>query len=222
MVSRIISVCIGVPLLLGVVYSQTSDDGLHLTFEMEHGSPVTLVSADLGQSRVFSRGGARVFEIQALLTFRNSEARHIRGISLVVAAGNHTPGSRGVVRSAVFDIPEGVAFPVPIELRLCRSVQEPDSAPVRVRLDGVLFDDLGFYGRDESGSRQWLTARESEAHAARLHLKTLLERYGIEALRSEVLSTVRHERLAATEGLRLADIYRTHGMRALIGELRRF
>jgi hypothetical protein len=81
---------------------------------------------------------------------------------------------------------------------------------------------LGFYGRDESRSRQWLTARELDAYSARLHLKNVLEHDGVEALRSEILAFARREGTPTTEGLRLAEIYRRKGIPALVDELSRF
>src|SRR5262249_37403174 len=143
--------------------------------ELQADSPVALVSAEWDQSTTFVRGSARVFETQGLLILRNSGKRYIRGISLTVLAGESAPGGRGVVRPPVQNISQGAMFPVGIGLRLCRPVHKRDEAAVKVRLDGVLFDDLRFYGPDESNSRQWLTERELNACPTRRRLKSVLE-----------------------------------------------
>ena len=57
-----------------------------------------------------------------------------------------TPGGKGSVARPCIDVPANAEFTVPVDLRLVRPVQQGAGPLVRVQLDGVLFDDLGFFG----------------------------------------------------------------------------
>ena len=57
-------------------------------------SPVTLISTSTGQSRVTPRGGMLVLDLHMSLTLRNSGARSVRGVTLLITAQEFTPGAR--------------------------------------------------------------------------------------------------------------------------------
>ena len=59
-----------------------------------------------------------------------------------------------------------------------------------VGLDGVLFDDLGFYGPDKLNSRRTLTVCEWEARRDRQYFKTLLASGGQDKLQQEILASI--------------------------------
>src|SRR5437868_6793824 len=65
--------------------------------ELPPDSPVTLVSADWGESSATARGGAFLLDVHAALSLRNSSQRRIRGVTLVVLAQEVTPGGKGSV-----------------------------------------------------------------------------------------------------------------------------
>ena len=64
--------------------------------------------------------------------------------------------------------------------------------PVQIGLDGVLFDDLSFYGSDKLGSRRTLTLSEFEARRDRKYFKSLVAEGGPERLRREILESMTH------------------------------
>ena len=78
-------------------------------------APVALVSADWGASRATPRGGAMLLELHSTLQLKNSGARRIRGVSLLVTAQDATPGGRASVTVPSLDIDAGESFPVRIE-----------------------------------------------------------------------------------------------------------
>jgi hypothetical protein len=151
-------------------------------------SPVTLVAADWGESRATPRGGAMQLDLHAWLQLRNAGPRRVRGITLLVLAQDVTPGGKASVSVPSIDIGTGELFPVRIDLRLLRPL---GGGPlVEVGLDGVLFDDLSFYGPDRLSSRRSMTAWEMEARRDRRHFKSVLEARGPEGLRGEVLASL--------------------------------
>ena len=153
-------------------------------------SPVTLVSDAWGESSATARGGAFLLDIHAALSLRNSSARRIRAVTLLVLAQEVTPGGKGSVSLPSLDVAPGDAFPVRIDLPLLRPLAAGPGPLVEVRLDGVLFDDLGFYGLDKLHSRRTMTVWELEARRDRQYFKKLLEQSGREALQKEMLSSL--------------------------------
>ena len=83
-------------------------------------SPVTLVSADWGESSATARGGAFLLDVHAALSLRNSSQRRIRAVTLAVLAQEVTPGGKGSVSIPSLDVAPGETFPVPIDLPLLR------------------------------------------------------------------------------------------------------
>ena len=153
-------------------------------------SPVAMISADYGDSSETARGGAALLDLHAALSLRNSGTRRIRGITLVVTAQEVTPGGKGSVTVTSLDVGPGESFPVRIDLRLLRPLQGGNVAPVALGLDGVLFDDLSFYGPDILKSRRTLTVCEWEARRDRQYFKSLLNEGGPEKLRQEIVATL--------------------------------
>jgi len=90
------------------------------------------------------------------------------------------------------DVAPFETFPVHIDLRLLRPLQASAGAPVQIGLDGVLFDDLSFYGPDKLSSRRSLTLNEWEARRDRKYFKALVADGGPELLRREILESMTH------------------------------
>lgn len=153
-------------------------------------SPVTLLAANLGESRATARGSAMVVDLRMALSLRNAGMKRIAGITLLVTAQEFAPGGRGSVASPSLNVAPGEVFPVRIDLRLLRPAQMAGGPLVEVMLDGVLFQDLSFYGPNRLDSRRSLTAWEMEAQRDRRHFKQVLASYGAEGLQREVLSSL--------------------------------
>jgi hypothetical protein len=156
-------------------------------------SPVSVITSDYGDSSETARGGAMLLDLHAALTLRNSTQRRIRGITLLVMAQEVTPGGKGSVTVTSLDVGPNETFPVRIDLRLLRPLQSTGGATVQIGLDGVLFDDLSFYGPDKLSSKRSLTLCEWEARRDRKYFKSLLAEGGIEKLQREILGIQAHQ-----------------------------
>jgi hypothetical protein len=172
-------------------------------------SPVSFVSADWGESRASARGSAMVVDLRTSLTLKNSSASRVRGITLLVSAQEVTPGGKASVSVPSLNVGSGETFPVRIDLRLLKPLPAPGSPLVTVSLDGVLFDDLSFYGPDRLHSRRFMTVWELEAGRDRQHYKSVLAAQGPEGLRKEILEVLSRQ----AERLRL-DVAVSRGGRA--------
>jgi hypothetical protein len=106
-----------------------------------------------------------------------------------VLAQEVAPGGKASVSVPSLDVRAGETFPVRIDLRLLQPVRS-GGALVEVGLDGVLFEDLSFYGPNRLNSRRAMTVWELEARRDRQHWKSLLEARGPEGLRQEVLASL--------------------------------
>jgi len=153
-------------------------------------SPVAVVNADWGESRTTTLGGALVLELHSALSLRNSSQARIRGVTLLVLAQEVTPGGKASVSVPSLDIRAGETFPVRIDLRLLRPVGAGGGPLVEIGLDGVLFDNLSFYGPNRLNSRRSMTVWELEARRDRRHFKSILEAQGPEGLRKEMLASL--------------------------------
>jgi hypothetical protein len=154
------------------------------------GSPVTVVSADWGQSNAAARGGAMQVELHSTLVLKNSSPRRIRAVSLLVLAQEVTPGGKGSVTVPSLDVAPGDSFPIRIDLRLMRPLAPPGGALVEVGLDGVLFEDLTFYGPNRLNTRRTMLAWEMEARRDRKSLIAALDSGGEAGLRGALLAAV--------------------------------
>jgi hypothetical protein len=150
-------------------------------------SPVTLLSAALGESRATARGAALVLDLHMLLTLRNASPNRIRGVVLSVVAQEVTVGGKASVSAPSLNVGPGEAFPVRIDLQLMRPTQAAASPLVKVELDGVLFQNLAFFGPDKLHSQRTLTAWEMEAQRDRENLKRILSQGGPQSLRQAML-----------------------------------
>ena len=86
-------------------------------------SPLTLISTDLGDSHVSQRGSAVVLDLDVALTLHNSSPNRVRGVTLLVAAQEVTPGGKASVSVPSLDVAPNQNFPVRINLRLLRPAQ---------------------------------------------------------------------------------------------------
>ena len=168
----------------------TLDPRSSLKINFPKDSPVTLVSADWGESKASARGGAMILDLRTALSLRNSSQRRVRGVTLLVLAQEVTPGGKASVSVPVLDVGPGEAFPIRIDLRLLRPLQAASGPLVQVDLDGVLFDDLSFFGPNRLNSRRSMTVWEMEARRDRRHFKAILEAQGPEGLRREILESL--------------------------------
>jgi hypothetical protein len=165
-------------------------------------SPVTAVSSDWSETRETPRGGAYLLDVHAVLSLRNSSQRRIRGVTLAVLAQEVTPGGKGSVSVPSLDVAPGEAFPLRIDLPLLCPLNG-GGPMVEVKLDGVLFDDLTFYGSDKLNSRRTMTVWELEARRDRKYFKTLLETAGAEGLQKEILTCLELQRDRPSAGVQM-------------------
>lgn len=167
-------------------------------------SPVTMVSIDWSGSRATPRGSAYLVEVHASLALRNSSQKHVRGVTLEVLAQDVTPGGKGAVKAPSLDIAPGDVFSVRIDETLLRPLGGGPGAPtVEVRLDGVLFDDLSFYGPDKLNSQRDMTVWEMEARRDRRYFKALLDARGRDALQNEMLASLNRQAEVSQPGVQV-------------------
>lgn len=181
-------------LLLGscALWAQNAPLGSHTSLKIDFpkDSPVTVVSADWGESRASARGSAIVLDLRTALTLRNAGQQRIHGVSLLVLAQEVTAGGKASVTVPSLDVAPGETFPIRIDLRLLRPLAVGDGPLVRVSLDGVLFDNLSFYGPNRLNSRRMLTVWEMEARRDRQYFKSVLAAGGAEALQKVMLESL--------------------------------
>jgi len=155
-------------------------------------APVALAAADWGSTKAVARGGALSLDLHSTLQLKNTSNRRILGVTLLVTAQEVTPGGKGSVAVPSLDIAPGESFPLRIDLRLMRPLQTVGGggALVEVTLDGVLFEDLGFYGPNRLNSRRMMTAWEMEARRDRKHFLAVLESGGRDGLQKAMLASL--------------------------------
>lgn len=153
-------------------------------------SPVALLGMQSDQSRTTMRGAAMVIDLHMSLHLRNSGPNHIHGVTLRVVSQEVTMGGKGSVTMPSLNIAPGDVFPVRIDMQLVRPTQVAGGPLVQIDLDGVLFDNLGFYGPDHLNSRRYLTACELEAQRDRDHFKRVFAQSGKEGLRRAMIDSL--------------------------------
>ena len=153
-------------------------------------APVSLQPPNWDQSSVTMRGGAMQVDLHSTLYLRNTGGRRIRGISFLVLAQEVTPGGKASVTVPSLDVDPGESFPVKIDLRLMRPPAAASGALVEVLLDGVLFEDLTFFGPNRINSRRAMTAYELEARRDRRFFLARLDAGGPTALQGEMIATL--------------------------------
>lgn len=185
------AVIIAAALSAGVFGQETGVDlrgGLKINLPKD--SPLAVASLDLGPSKGVARGGAIMLDLHASLRLRNVSTKHVKGVTLLVLAQDVTAGGKGSVAVPALDIGPGEDFPIRIDLRMVRPVSNGAEPLVQVLLDGVLFDDLTFFGENRLHSRRQLTVWELEARRDRKHFQQLLEARGQDGLQKEILTAI--------------------------------
>jgi hypothetical protein len=165
------------------------DPASSVKIDLPADSPLTLISTSMADSRANVRGGTIVLDLHMTLALRNGGLKHVRGVTLLVTAQETAPGGKGSVARPSIDVSPGENFSVPVDLRLVRPVQQTGGPLVRVQLDGVLFDDLSFYGPNKLNSQRAMTFWEVEAQRDRAYLKQVLQARGPNGLREEILAS---------------------------------
>jgi hypothetical protein len=156
--------------------------------DLQPDSPLALVSMSMGDSRAGARGGAIVVDLHMELRLRNQGFRRVRGVTLLITTQEFAPGGKGSVARPCIDVAPSQEFTLPVDLRLVRPVQQASAGPlVRVQLDGVLFDDLSFFGPNKLNSQRSMTFWEMEAQRDRVYFKRILASSGEKALQNEML-----------------------------------
>jgi hypothetical protein len=173
---------------LGIALAQPVPSSLKIHLPAD--SPLEIKSADWGESRTSERGSAMVIDLHTSLSLRNNSQRRVRGLTLLVQSQEVTPGGRGSVTKASLDVAPGETFPVRLDLRLLRPLARGSGPLVEMSLDGVLFDDLSFYGPNKLDSRRVMTAFELEAQRDRRYFLSVLEKQGPRALQQECLASI--------------------------------
>lgn len=154
-------------------------------------SPVSFVSASMGESRATQRGAAMLLDLHMMLELRNASPNRIHGVVLRVVSQEVAAGGKASVAVPSLNIKPGDAFPVRIDVQLMRPTQARTGGPlVQVDLDGVLFQDFSFWGPDRLKSQRLLTFWETEAQRDRDHFKRVLAQSGSKGLQQEVLASL--------------------------------
>lgn len=164
-------------------------------------SPVMVLKFSTDSLRTTARGPALLLDLDLSLTLRNVSANRIHGVTLRVVSQEVALGGVGSVFQPSLNIGPGEAFPVRIATKLIRPAQMAGGPLVQVNLDGVLFQDLSFYGPDKMHSRRIMTASEMEAQRDRGALKRLLAQGGNPALKDAILKILaRQDSVPQLEG----------------------
>ena len=169
-------------------------------FPMAADAPVRVESVDQGAS-ASPRGGAVVVDIHSALTLKNTGTRRVRGITLLVMAQEVTPGGKGSVTVPSLDVAPGETFAVKIDLQLLRPTGA-SGALAEVSVDGLLFDDLQFYGPNKLNSRRMLTVWELEARRDRKYFSAVLATQGADALGGQMRASL--DRQSRQPGVQVA------------------
>jgi hypothetical protein len=151
-------------------------------------APVSYVDVSLGQSNARLAGLSMVFDIHAQLMLRNVGSKPVHGMTLRVEAQDVSPGGLGSVTEPSLNILPGEVFPVRIDVEVVRPfIMNKNGTPVvEIKLDGVLFSDLQFYGQDKLGSRRALLVYELQARRDREYFSKLIETGQRATLRQEL------------------------------------
>src|SRR5580704_3680062 len=173
-----------------VAQETTLDPASSVRIDLPPNSPLDLIGKTMGDSRAISRGGAIVLDLHMGLTLRNSGLKHIRGVTLLVTAQEFAPGGKGSVARPSIDVAPGQTFTLPVDIRLVRPVQQTAGPLVHVQLDGVLFDDLSFFGPNRLNSQRALTFWEVEAQRDRAYFKQSLQARGESGLGEEMRKSI--------------------------------
>jgi len=175
---------------LATAQETTLDPYSSVHFNLPDNSPVSMMSANYGDSRATARGGALVLDLHIALTLRNQDSRRIRAITLLVSAQEAAPGGRASYSVPTLDVRSGDTFPVKIDVRLIRPLQAGRGPLVQVSLDGVLFEGLSFFGPNKLNSRRTMTFWEMQNQRDRKYLQKVLAARGVGGLQQEMLDSL--------------------------------
>src|SRR5512132_365206 len=164
-----------------------------ISLNLPKDSPVTVLSIATDQSRTTMRGAAMVLDLHMALQLRNDGGGRIHGITLRVVSQEVAMGGKGSVTVPSLNIAPGEVFPVRIDMQLVRPTQAAGGPLAQVDLDGVLFDNLIFFGPDLLNSRRYLTACELEAQRDREHFKRVLAQSGKDGLKKQMLESLQRQ-----------------------------
>jgi len=178
-------------LLAQDVPARSGPIGINLTND----SPVSVVKMDEDQTSATARGAAIELHVHMGFTLRNdSQTKRIHGVMLRVVAQEATLGGRGSVTYPSLNVGPGEVFMVRIDMRLVRPTQVAAGPLAQVDLDGVIFQDLSFYGPDRLHSKRYLTACELAAQRDRDYFKRVYAQAGKEGLRQQILESANRQR----------------------------
>src|SRR5665213_1734644 len=166
------------------------DPANSVKIDLQPDSPLALISMSMGDYRASTRGGAMVLDLHMALTLRNSGFKRVRGVTLLITSQEFAPGGKGSVARPCIDVSPGENFTLPVDIRLVRPVQQTAGPLVRVQLDGILFDDLSFFGPNKLNSQRAMTFWEVEAQRDRAFFKRALQANGETGLRREILGSL--------------------------------
>ena len=177
---------------------------MHITLPED--SPVALLSAGWGDSTATPRGGAMLLELHTSLTFRNTDQKRVRGITLLVTAQDVTPGGKASVSVPSLNVGPGEVFPVRIDLRLLRPLTngngplaEVSARRRAVRRPVVLRTEPSELAALDDGVGDGGAARPPVLQA------TARPRNGEEGLRSEMLASLSRQADRAAGQARVAQ-----------------
>lgn len=162
-----------------------------LAVEFPHDSPVLPVSFSLAEpvpTIASIRGASLVVDLHATLLLRNTGAKSLSGMTLLVQAPDLTPSGRGSVTIPSLHALPGEVFPVRVDMQLLRPLNmgRTKGAMMQLSLDCALFSDLSAYGPDKLHSRRTLMVYELEARRDRRYLAALLDTGRLSELREEL------------------------------------
>ena len=178
---------VGVLSAAAVLAQETVLPNTAIKINLPKDSPVAFLTLDPRDSRFTARGAAIMVDLDALLTLRNTGANRIHGITLRVVSQEVAMGGKASMCIPRLNIAPGEVFPIHIVQHLVRPTAFASGPLVEVTLDGVLFQDLSFYGPDQLHSRRDMIAWEMEAQRDRNYFKQVLTRGGRVALQQAVL-----------------------------------
>jgi hypothetical protein len=159
-----------------------------LDVDFPRDSPLSVMSFSLNDSTATVKGTSLALGLHTSLALRNSGKKTVRGLTLRVEAQDLNPAGKASVTVPSLDVMPGEVFPVKLDLELLRPFNTGKNAGalVQVSLDGVLFDDLSFYGPDKLHSRRSLTVYELEARRDRQFFEHLVAGGETAQLREEM------------------------------------
>jgi hypothetical protein len=163
--------------------------GGSVKINLPDGSPL-LIARVTDQSRARARGAAMVIDLDLLLQLRNVSGRQIHGVTWRVVAQEVAVGGYASVAYPSLHVGPGETFPARIDIELVRPTQAMSGSLVEVNLDGVLFQDLSFFGPDRLNSSRSMMAREMEAQRDRDYYKRILAQGGPEGLKAAMLESL--------------------------------